>query len=280
MRAHFSNVAMRWALIGGIALCTPWIVSHSKSPALNDGVRAPSFRIGEALNYRIDWQRYAGAATAQLQILDRSDFDSATAWHFRATIHTAEPVRVLYPMDDQIDSYAAAGNFTSREFQERLREFGDLENTEALLASPADNTISSGPRVVVPQGTHDALAAIYFLRSIDWVSVQKIRTPVFDGQNIYEMHAKYRGSSAMHITAGTYEATEIEIQLFDGGKQVPDENFNLWLADNADHTPLLCEANLSIGRVRIELISDSASETLRRMLPATLPAGSSHRVEN
>lgn len=282
MKTHFSNVAIRWALIGGIALSAPWFVSHSKSPARNDNVRKPAFRIGEVLNYRVDWQRYAGAATAQLQIIDRGDFQGAAAWHFRATVHTAEPLRALYPMDDQIDSYAMPGDFASREYQERLREFGKSENTEAALVSRGDGAVFSEPRVIVPSGTHDALSAIYLLRTVDWTGAKEIRAPVYDGQNVYEMLAKSGATVAVQIPAGTYQATEIEIHLFDEGKEVPDEGFNLWLANDPARTPLLCEAFLPIGKLRLELTSDSAFEAkARQRKGAPIPqANSNHQAGN
>lgn len=280
MKAHFSSVAIRWALIGGIALSAPWFVSHSKSPARNDNARKPEFRIGEVLNYRIDWQHYTGAGSAQLQIVDRTDFQGVPVWHFRATLHTVEPIRALYPMDDQIDSYAMPGSFASRQYHEHLSEFGILENTEAVLAPPGSGVVSAEPRVIVPSGTRDALSAIYFLRAVDWTGVQEIRAPVYDGQNVYQLLAKASPPSVIHVAAGTYQGTEIEIQLFDGGKQVPDENFSLWISDDAARTPLLCKANLSIGSVRIELISDSSFETNARPgeRGATPPASSNHRA--
>ncbi len=280
MKAHFSNIAIRWALIGGIALSTPWFVSHSKSPAQSDVVQAPAFRIGEVLNYRVDWGRYTGAATAQLQTIDRSDFEGAEAWHFRATVHTAEPIRALYPMDDQIDSYAIEVNLTTREFRERLSEFGKLENTEVSLVSPGGSAVSSEPRVVVPPGTHDALSAIYFLRATAWRAGQEIRASVFDGEDVYQMLAKADALSGVQVMAGTYQARRIEVHLFDGSKEIPDESFNLWLADDSARTPVLCEAQLPMGRVRIELTGDSASEAHAVAPPATPGVRSSRPAGN
>lgn len=280
MKAHFSNIAVRWALIGGIALCTPWFVSHSKSPAQTDVVRKPVFRIGEVLNYRVDWGRYTGAATAQLQIIDRGDFEGTVAWHFRAMVHTAEPVRALYPMDDQVDSYAIPGNFISREFHERLHEFGKLENTEASLVSPGAGAGSNEARVIVPSGTHDALSAIYFLRAADWIAGKEIRVPVFDGDNVYQIRAKASAPSAIQVTAGTCQATKIEIHLFDGDREIPDESFNLWLADDRARTPVLCEAQLPIGRIRIELTGNSTAEAHAGARMATPQVNSSRRAGN
>lgn len=246
-------------MIAGIAFFTTSFAWQRQSGRVSPAatLQPPAFRIGETLNYQIDWQRYAGAGVAQLQVVDRGDFYGAQAWHFRVTVHSSQPIRALYPMDDEIDSYALPAGLVSREYQEHFREFGKGEDTDAWLVSRGG---SSAPalRVIVPPNTHDALCAIYLLRVTDWRRTQELRIPVFDGENVYEMLAKATPPSTVHIATGDYQAREIEIRLFDGRNEVADEHFNVWLADDLAHTPLLCEAHLSIGTVRMELTSDSA----------------------
>src|SRR5215469_5066695 len=260
MIPQFSRVVIRWTMVAGIALsvlCLAWrgqtTVSHAET------VQSPAFRIGETLNYRIDWQRYTGAGTAQLQVIDRDDFYGAQAWHFRATIHTAQPIRALCPMDDQIDSYSLLASLVSRQYQEHFREFGKAEDTEASLVSPGESSSATMPRVIVPPNTRDALSAIYLLRATDWCHTQELRIPIFDGENVYGMVAKAGPLSTVNLAIGNYQAREIDIRLLDGSREVPDEHFKVWLADDLAHTPLLCEAYLSIGMIRIELTSDTAS---------------------
>jgi hypothetical protein len=261
MKLPLNRVAIRGAMIAGIAFCAPWFALHGQSAAVSRDttVQPPSFRIGETLNYRIDWQRYTGAGVAQLQVVDRGKFYGASSWHFRATVHSAQPIRALYPMDDQIDSYAFFTDLVSRQYQEHFREFGKPEDTDASLVSPGELSSATAPRVIVPPNTRDVLSAIYLLRVTDWHGAQELRVPVFDGENVYEMIAKAGPSSTVQLSQGNYQATEIEIHLFDGSREVPDEHFKIWLADDAARTPLLCEAHLSIGVVRIELTSDTAS---------------------
>ena len=281
MKSPLSHFAIRWAIIVGVAFSTPWFVSRSKfAVAPAEGVQSSVFRIGEILNYRIDWQRYAGAGVAQLQVVDREDFYGAPVWHFRASIHTAQPVRALYPMDDQIDSYALLAGLVSRQYQEHFREFGKPEDTDANLVFPGEISGAPAPHVIVPPGTHDALSAIYLLRATDWRSVRELRAPVFDGQDVYEMIAKADAPESLHLSTETYEATEVEIRLLDGGKEVPDEHFKVWLAGDAARTPVLCEADLSVGTLRIELTSDSASEAKQTTDSIIRPARSNPRGGN
>lgn len=276
MTSRLSHVAIRWTMLAGIALSTPWFAPHRQSAAS----QPPTFRIGETLNYQIDWQRYTGAGVAQLQVVARGDFYGAQSWHFRATVHSVQPIRTLYPMDDQIDSYALLAGLVSRQYQEHFREFGKPEDADESLVSPGESLSATTPRVVVPANTHDALSAIYLLRVTDWRRTQELRVPVFDGENVYEMAAKADSSAAVRIAAGNYQATEIEIHLFDGSHEVTDEHFKIWLTDDVAHTPLLCEAYLSIGTVRIELTPDAASVAASGAKTVTPRAGSNHRAEN
>jgi hypothetical protein len=277
MTANLScRVARHWLFIAGAVCLVGWFVPRSRSASASPGVtmQFTAFRIGEVLNYRIDWQRYTGAGVAQLQIVDRGDFYGAPAWHFRASVHTKEPVRAVYPMDDQIDCYALLAGLVSREYREHLREFGKPEDTAATLVLPGEISDAPTPRVVVPAGTHDALGAIYLLRAANWREEQELRVPVYDGQNVYEMIATAGELSDVRVATGNYRATEIEIRLLDGKKEIPDEHFRIWLADDTARTPLLCEAELPIGKLRIELTSDSAYRA-QSGEPLTLPERSS-----
>jgi hypothetical protein len=251
--------AIRWAIFASVTLLTVSLASRYGAARVHgQGAPLPPFRIGEILNYRVDWQSYTGVATAQLQIVDRDDYYGARAWHFRAAVHTAQPLRAFYPMDDEIDSVALIPGLETRRYQEHYREFGKPEDTDAALVSRGESSPAALPRVIVPAGTHDSLSAVYFLRATNWRTIHELRAPVYDGQNVYEMVATAGAQIEIRVAAGNYQATEIGIRLLDGKKEIPDEHFRIWLADDAGRTPLLCNADLSIGRVKIELASDTA----------------------
>lgn len=215
-------------------------------------------RVGEVLSYRVDWRRFAGVAMARLEIAGRGQHFGTAAWHFRATLHTDSPLRTFDPLDDQIDSYALLTNLQSSEYQEHTREFGRSEDSVVSLVSPGEARDVPRPRVIVPRGTRDALSAIYFLRLTDWQAVSQVRTPVFDGENVYDMVAVREMGEVVRVPAGNFVATKISIRLLRAGTEVPDEHFIVWLANDSSQTPILWQAYLPIGSLRVELISDSA----------------------
>lgn len=281
MAANSSGRAIRRLFAAGLVCVAICLVPRLKPASVsNDAIsQPPALRIGEVLNYRIDWQRYSGAGLAQLQIVDRVDFFGTPAWHFHASVHTAPPVRTVYPMDDQIDSYARVAGLEGREYEEHFREFGKPEDTTATLVAPGEISNAPAPRVIVPQGTRDVLSVIYLLRATDWREQRELRVPVYDGQNVYEMIAKADDASDLRVPTGNYHAMGIEIHLLDGAKEIPDEHFRIWLADDTARTPLLCEADLPIGALRVELTSDSADKA-RAGESLTLAERSNHQAGN
>jgi hypothetical protein len=109
---------------------------------------------------------------------------------------------------------------------------------------------------VVP-GTRDPIGMLYALRAADWKSAPELRVPVFEGRHLYDVQARLAegGPSPIKVPAGQFTASQIRIRVFESGKELTDTSFSLWLADDANRTPVLIEATLPIGSARVELTS-------------------------
>ena len=55
------------------------------------------------------------------------------------------------------------------------------------------------------------------------------------------------------VPSGRFSASHIRLQIFERGRELADTTFSLWLAENANRTPVLIEAELPIGSARVEL---------------------------
>ena len=87
--------------------------SSARQPAKTKTPAAPKespmpFRPGETLTYRVSWAAFSSAASLQLSVPERRDLFGWQTWHFRALAHTLSPVRTLFAVDDQFDSYTDA----------------------------------------------------------------------------------------------------------------------------------------------------------------------------
>jgi hypothetical protein len=203
------------------------------------------------------WSKFAvSAGTVDLLVAQHGNFFGHPAWHFQIRAATVQTMRLVYPLDDQFDSYTEAIKLASLQYEMYLHEQGKQENntwrmTTGGEAAPADATAAR----VVP-GTRDPVGFIYALRAADWKTTPEVRAPVFDGRHLYDVDAKL-GLPNGHVTvpAGDFDASRIDVRLSERGQEVADTNFSLWIAQDTARTPVLIEAAIPLGTARVELTS-------------------------
>lgn len=211
------------------------------------------FNVGENLNYRVSWAAFSNAAAVQISVPEKRNLSGWPTWHFRASIHTVSPVRSLFAIDDEFDSYTDRVTLESRQYETYLNELGRKQGQVLHLVPSGQTLRGPGPVVIVLPGTRDPVGAFYSLRSFDWKRAPELRAPLYDGRNVYNMTAKIEAAGdAVVVPAGSFSASRISVHLAQNGKEVPI-SFIIWLANNAARTPVQIQAELPFGSVRAGL---------------------------
>ena len=228
----------------------------SPAPVVRPPKDAPApFRVGETLNYRVAWASFATAASLQVTVPEKRELFGWSTWHFRAALHTQSPVRSLFTIDDQFDSYADAHIFDTRRYESYQNELGRKENREVNFMTVGQKPWGQGPDVVVLPGTHDPISALYALRGVDWRQTPEFRAPVYDGHDVYQLVAHLDAKSDMvSVAAGTFSASRVGVKLLQKNSQAPEITFEVWLANDAARTPVQFQARLPFGSIRAELV--------------------------
>jgi hypothetical protein len=232
-------------------------IAAGKIAADNSTVEAPMpFRIGETLNYDVSWSAFSSAATVQLCVPERREILGSRTWHFRASAHTLSPVRTFLPVDDQIDSYTDSSTFESRQYETYLFEMGKQDNQILHFVVPGQLRRPSAPVVVVSPGTLDPLGALYVLRHVDWQRTPEFRAPVFDGGDLVEMRAHLDiPNEIVAVNAGNFSVACVSVHGYQRGEELKQESLSICFANDAARTPVLLEAEIPLGSVRVELSS-------------------------
>jgi hypothetical protein len=159
-------------------------------------------------------------------------------------------------VDDQIDSYADAKTLESRQYETHLKEMGSVENRILHPSAIGQQRRIGIPIVAVLAGTLDPLGTLYALRTVDWRQSPEFRSPLYDGQDVFEIRARREVlSETVAVDAGNFSAAHISIHLYKQGVEVTGESFSMWLADDFERTPVLLQAEMPLGSVRVELAS-------------------------
>ena len=178
------------------------------------------FHAGEQLEYRLSWATFLTAATIRLTVIERRTLYGWDAWHFRATGSSESPLRTLFTIDDEFDSYTDAATFVSHQFETYLDELGRKEKNVMELTPQGTVPRGTVASVIVPPATRDPLDFIESVRAFDWERYPELRVPVFDGKNLYDIHATREAlDEKISVPALTCEATRIGIHVFAAGKE-------------------------------------------------------------
>jgi len=260
--AQYLRGAATLALMMACCLTAP--AQKPKRPKARPKVPAPPaaavtavpFRAGESLEYRVLLSKYSvNAAKIDTSVVEQRAFFGHLAWHFRASAHTMDTTRMLFAIDDQIDSYTSAANLFSLQYEMYLHEQGKEQTSVYRMTTSADPAPADATALRVAPGTQDAIGFLYALRAADWRAVPELKAPVFDGRRLYDAVARMDTPEGnVSVPAGNFPAFRIAIRLFDHGKELTDTRLWVWIARNPAHTPVLVEAEIPFGTSRIELL--------------------------
>ena len=260
---------MRRAVVGvaAFALCMTFFLcgfsqaaqrkkgkSIKLAPAGAPSVSPAPLRQGEKLDYTAHISKVSNVATIQLAVIERRDFFGKSAWHLQAVAHTVNPLRMVFELDDQFDSYSDAATLMGLQYEMHLNERGQRQDFVFRLTSEEDPAPPNATAVRVLAGTRDPLGFVDYLRTLDWQQTKDVSGPVYDGRNLYEVRAHLASdSSVITVPAGSYTASRIEVRVFQHGTEMKDTHFWVSLAHDSARTPVLLEAEIPLGIARVEL---------------------------
>lgn len=215
-----------------------------------------ALRSGEILEFAADVANLSKVANLRLQVAERRNFEGKQAWHLQAFAHTENPLRMVFELDDQFDSYSDAFTLSSLQYEMHLSERGQkVESVQRMTTTAKETAPANVTETRVLPGTRDPLGLMQFLRNVDWHGTREVRGPVYDGHKLYDVRAAVANASeAVTVPAGSYKATKIDLRVFENGTELKDARFTLYLANNAAHTPVLLEAVMPFATARVQLV--------------------------
>src|SRR3981081_230275 len=121
--------------------------SLSKTTELGDRAATADagtpLRPGEVLEFAADVAKLSNVANLRLQIVERRNFFGKSAWHLQAFARTENPLRMMFELDDQFDSYSDAVTLSSLQYEMHLNERG--EKQESIQRMITNGTESAAP---------------------------------------------------------------------------------------------------------------------------------------
>jgi hypothetical protein len=213
-------------------------------------------RAGETWQYSATVSKLSSVANLVLKVAEKRNFLGKNAWHLQAFAHTENPLRMVFALDDQFDSYSDAATLVSMQYEMHLNEKGQtVDSVQRMSPAVREPAPANATAARVLPGTRDPLGMMQYLRTVDWAKTPEVRSPVYDGHKLYDVHARLqaRGESVT-VPAGNFNTYKIELQVLDNGVEMKDAHFILYLSNTDARLPVLLEAVMPFAVARVELV--------------------------
>ena len=211
---------------------------------------------GETWQYSANVSKLSSVANLRLKVAEKRNFLGKSAWHLQAFAHTENPLRMMFALDDQFDSYSDAATLVSLQYEMHLNEKGQtVDSVQRMSPAVREPAPANAIAAQVLPGTRDPLGMMQYLRTVDWAKTPEVRSPVYDGHKLYDVHARLQArGEPVTVPAGNFSTLKIELQVLDNGAELKDAHFILYLSNTEERLPVLLEAVMPFAVARVELV--------------------------
>src|SRR5258708_3140166 len=123
---------------------------------------------GEGLEFSGSVANVNNVANFRLVVGARKEIGGAEAWHLQAFARTQNPLRLVFELDDEFDSYSAPKDFASVQYEMHLSERGQkVQSVQRMTTSGRMPRPPGTTGAVVLPGSRHPLGGMHYLRSAD-----------------------------------------------------------------------------------------------------------------
>ena len=251
--------------IGAACLLSLGFAQKSPTPSPKDEVfplrtiSHSAFQPGEKLTYVLHygWLN-AGEATLELKEGDK-EIEGRKVLHAIGKGVSTGAFKAFYKVDDRYDSYFDKEGVFPWVFNRRVDEGGYTFSQDYLyLQHRRKVTTQENKTYDVPASAQDMLSAFYFARTIDYskaVPGQEFTIPCFMDNEEWNLRMRYIGKETIKLRNGKYRCLKFQPVVQEGRIFKANDDLNVWITDDANHIPVLAEAKVLVGSIKMELSS-------------------------
>jgi hypothetical protein len=143
-------------------------------------------------------------------------------------------------------------------FVRDVNEGGYKKYQNVSFNKTANTAITNDGLFKVPTCVQDVVSAVFYARNIDFTKLRpndRIAFDMFLDNEVFNMYIRYLGKETIKTKYGKFRAIKfkpllIKGTIFEGGEQMV-----VWITDDENHIPVRIESPISVGKVKIDMMS-------------------------
>jgi len=227
-----------------------------------------AFQEGEKLSYKVyyNWGLIwinAGKVSFEVKSAILNDNN---VFHFDSYGRSHTAYDWIFKVRDHYQSYAEIDSLRSLKFHRKTYEGGfEIDNSyifnhrERRIYSSTQNSDQPHKKdsLDLPECTFDLLTATYIIRNYDfsqYLKDEKIPISMVMDNEVHELYFRYRGKGVIQTRKGeSFICTKFTALLLEGSLFKGGEDLIVWVSDDDNRVPILIEAKILVGSVKVYL---------------------------
>jgi len=228
-----------------------------------------SFKRGEYLKFKVYYSSIitgsvtAGEASIEVSY-ENKKFAGRSTYHVIGYGRTKSFFNWFFKVEDRYETYIDEELLVPWLFIRRVNEGGYILNQDIYFnrnLNTAKDLIKNKLYTNLPDDIQDLLSAYYYARNFDCSNMkinEEILINTYIDFEVYPLKLKYKGKEKIKTNIGGV-GREIICLKFIPVLQVGNifrekEGMTIWFSDDNNHLPILAEAKILVGSIKMELI--------------------------
>lgn len=216
-----------------------------------------AFTTGERSVYRIHYGLVdAGIATISVQDAEQK-FGNRDAYHIIGEGQSVGSFDWFFKVRDKYESYVDKQGIFPYQFKRNCDEGGYLINQNYFFFQHKrafKNRKNEG--YLAPMFLQDMMSSVFYARTMDFSNLKSgdiISVETLVDDEIYRLKMRYVGKETVTVDSGTFKCIRFA-PVVQKGRIFKDPNdLGVWVTDDAHHLPILAQAKIKVGSVKMEL---------------------------
>ncbi|MFM2363604.1 MAG: hypothetical protein RLZZ316_2506 [Bacteroidota bacterium] len=224
------------------------------------GIRNTAFQTGENTVFKV-YYTVAGVFIAAGEAnftMALEKLNNKPVYHITGDGKTYSFYDKFFKVRDKYESFIDTATLLPQKFIRNVYEGGYKKYENVTFNQQTNTAVTNDGVFKVPNCVQDVLSSIYYARNIDFNKYKpgdKIPFAMFLDNETYNLYIRYLGKETIKTKYGKFKAIKFKPLLIKGTIFEGGEKMNVWVSDDANHLPLRIESPISVGSVKVDMMS-------------------------
>lgn len=224
-------------------------------------IRNTAFSKGEKITYKVFYTlgAYIGAGECTFTTILET-FNRRPVYHIIGEGSTYPFYDNFFKVRDKYETFIDTATMQPLKFIRNIDEGGYKKHEDVTFNKTTNTAITNDGVFKIPACIQDVVSAIFYARNIDFNKYKpgdKIPFAMFLDKEVFEMYIRYIGKETVKTKYGKFKAIKFKPLLVKGTIFEGGEKMTVWVSDDANHIPVRIESPISVGSIKVDMISRS-----------------------